>query len=363
MAELTNPPLRRRLAWRETMRPETLISQDRGLRARAYGSLYMVGGALALVILVIGEDIERRDLVIAGVAVLALLLGLVSFLGFRRLPRWYFALMTCAGNVIITVAIFASSDGAEGVWALFYIWVTSLASLFFSFRFALAQVALAVAGFGLVSATGEVPFGINYVVGLAAVLGAITGIVALLRIRIEDLAMKLAREAMTDALTGLPNRRAFDERFRVESDRAARSGEPLSLVVCDLDRFKSVNDRLGHECGDAYLRRVAAAIGEPIRSVDMAARMGGEEFGVILPGAASEQAASVAERIRLAVRDEFDRDPVALTTSCGVATSGGETGGRALMRAADLALYRAKEQGRDRTVAASPQSEEESSTK
>jgi diguanylate cyclase (GGDEF)-like protein len=359
----TNPPLARRFTWRDTMRPETLISEDRGLRARAYGTLFLVGGALALLILVVGEDIERRDLMIATVACMAVAMGLLCFFGYRRLPDWYFVLMTFSGTAFVTVAVHASSHGAEGVWVLFYFWVTSLASLFFSFRFALLQVALAVGGFVAVSLWSDIPFAINYVVALAAVLGTTTGIIALLRIRIERLAGRLAREAQTDALTQMPNRRVFEERFTMEADRSERSGEPLSVAVCDLDRFKEVNDSLGHESGDDVLRRAATAIGGAIRSVDLAARLGGEEFGVILPGAESQEARAAAERIRLAVEDEFEGDEIELTISCGVATRGRDGTGRALIRAADLALYRAKQQGRNRTVVFEPQIEADSSTK
>ncbi len=127
--------------------------------------------------------------------------------------------------------------------------------------------------------------------------------------------------------------------------------------VCDLDRFKAVNDKLGHDEGDVALRRVAEAIVRAVGSIDSVTRLGGEEFGVILPDTERERATYVAERIRNTIESEFSSDPVPLTASCGVASSADVGGNRDdLFRAADGALYVAKREGRDRTVAYEPES-------
>ncbi len=132
---------------------------------------------------------------------------------------------------------------------------------------------------------------------------------------------------------------------------ADEAGGSLSLVICDLDRFKKVNDQLGHEEGDDALRRAAAAIVRAVRSIDIVFRLGGKEFGVLLPNPDTLEAYAVAERIRLSIQDDFAEYPVPLTASCGVATRRkGSFDRKRLLRAADDALYRAKGAGRNRSV-------------
>ncbi len=162
--------------------------------------------------------------------------------------------------------------------------------------------------------------------------------------------------AVRDPLTGLLNRRFFDEAVESAFATARRSGDALSLIVLDLDRFSAVNNEHGHATGDAVLRRVARAMAGAVRVGDIVARYGGEEFVVIAPGADTEEAVAVAERIRAAVASAStagtDAQDVAITVSAGVASLlGDELDGRALFRAADSALLTAKRAGRDRVVA------------
>ena len=164
--------------------------------------------------------------------------------------------------------------------------------------------------------------------------------------------------AVRDPLTGLLNRRYFDEAVETAFAEARRSGQPLSLIVLDLDRFSAVNNDHGHPAGDAVLRRVASAMLGAVRAGDTVARYGGEEFVVIAPGAATDEAVAVAERVRAAVgaaHDEATSGPdagIAVTVSAGVASLlADELDGRALFRAADSALLAAKRAGRDRVVA------------
>ncbi len=162
------------------------------------------------------------------------------------------------------------------------------------------------------------------------------------------------RDALHDALTGLPNRRAAEARLAVERARAHRSGAPLSLLMLDIDHFKRVNDRWGHADGDRVLAEVARRIRHEVRAGDLATRYGGEEFLVLLPDTALQAASDVAERIRGAIASE----PVALgggrvvvTASVGVAQLRDGEDNAALVARADTALYRAKQQGRNRCVA------------
>jgi diguanylate cyclase len=164
------------------------------------------------------------------------------------------------------------------------------------------------------------------------------------------------REASTDALTGLANRRAFDARLRAATDGTAK-GACFSLVMLDIDRFKSINDRFGHPIGDAVLRRVAQSVLTGLREKEMAARFGGEEFVVLLDSVPLMSAKEIAERIRIAVREQTyslrdsGREIGMVTVSLGVAQHRAGEPAAAVVERADAALYRAKGAGRDRVVA------------
>jgi diguanylate cyclase (GGDEF)-like protein len=350
---LADPPLRDRIAWRDPIRAETMISEDRGLLARAFGTLALVGAATGWALLIVGDHgTERNDWAIAALSAAAMVLSAICFVGYRRLPGWFFQLLTATGTLLITAALASGSDGAEGIYALFYLWIAFLAALFFTLRAAVAQIAFAAAAFTAVMASRDATFAVNYVVALTFVLTTSGWIIALLRRRIEQLASDLASEAHTDSLTALANRRGFDERFKLEVARAARTGRPLSLIICDLDRFKMVNDELGHGEGDAALRRAAAAIAASVRSIDAVSRLGGEEFAILLPNASQVEAFVVAERIRMGVLEEFAEHPVPLTASCGFACLDGDRAdAQKLFHGADAALYRAKRAGRNCSIA------------
>ena len=160
-----------------------------------------------------------------------------------------------------------------------------------------------------------------------------------------DLTRRLDELARTDPLTGLPNRRELDEVLDRQLAVARRRAEPLSVAVIDLDHFKIFNDRFGHQAGDALLVRCAAAWRSAIRTTDTIARLGGEEFVVVMPGADGTAAAAIGERIRAAT-------PPEVTASVGVASWDGRESAADLVRRADAALFEAKAAGRDRVVLA-----------
>jgi diguanylate cyclase (GGDEF)-like protein len=161
----------------------------------------------------------------------------------------------------------------------------------------------------------------------------------------EVLASRLQRTARTDALTGLPNRRAWDEELEREIDHAGRTETPLCMALLDLDYFKQFNDLNGHPAGDSHLKEAASLWRERLRSADLIARYGGEEFALLLTATDSLQAEQVVEMLRSAVpRDE--------TVSAGIAQWNGRESGTELFARADAALYEAKRTGRDRTVVA-----------
>ena len=162
---------------------------------------------------------------------------------------------------------------------------------------------------------------------------------------------RLRELALRDGMTGLFNRRAFEELLVIEGGR--RDAAPLSLLLIDIDNFKSINDRFGHPVGDDVIAAVGKAIGEECRGGDLAARYGGEEFAVLLPGASVASAAGVAERIRgriAAIDFSYTFEDFAVTGSFGVACRLEPQGGgvKDLVSRADSALYAAKRSGKNR---------------
>ena len=174
-------------------------------------------------------------------------------------------------------------------------------------------------------------------------------VVALENARLHQI---VEQQALVDVLTGLANRRQGEDALATELARAERHGGSVGLILCDLDDFKSINDRYGHPTGDLVLRAVGDTLREALREIDVAARWGGEEFAVVLPGSGMEGTVQVAERLRTALADRpvssLDGDPIHVTASFGAATSDGHARIEELVDAADEALYRAKRAGKNR---------------
>jgi len=166
---------------------------------------------------------------------------------------------------------------------------------------------------------------------------------------------KSQAKAMVDSLTKLPNRGAYDAYIEKEFQRFKRYGGDLSLIVCDVDKFKSINDNYGHQAGDKVLQLISRQVKKGTRQSDLLARYGGEEFVVILPGTASEAALQVAEKIRQEVANSpfhFKGVRVQITISCGVASFSEGMTHQQVFEKADKALYHAKENGRNQCVVA-----------
>ena len=179
------------------------------------------------------------------------------------------------------------------------------------------------------------------------------GRIALENARLHNL---VRRQAQTDELTDLANRRRFMTALEQEIARTSRFGMPLSLVLFDLDRFKRVNDRCGHQVGDLVLRKTADAVRTRIRGTDLAARIGGEEFAILLPGSDVAGAVTFADELRLDIRRDVVVEGVRwpTTASFGVAEFRNGMSIETLVGAADRALYQAKAEGRNRVCTAEP---------
>jgi diguanylate cyclase (GGDEF)-like protein len=180
----------------------------------------------------------------------------------------------------------------------------------------------------------------------------------------EDLALALANlrlretlrsQAIRDPLTGLFNRRYLEETLDRELNRAKRTGIPIAVIMMDLDHFKTYNDTFGHNVGDEILSALGNLVKSQIRGEDIACRYGGEEFLLIIPGAAMEVALDRAELLRQAIKKMHEHHgglkPITLSLGVAVYPCHGETR-LDLIRAADVALYQAKQEGRDRVIAA-----------
>jgi diguanylate cyclase (GGDEF)-like protein len=226
-------------------------------------------------------------------------------------------------------------------------------------RFRLGVVVVGVAGaLGVTTAVcvgaellGEAPDAPGFV-EVACFLAVLASLVAVaLTLMSAEIASR--GEAVVDQLTGLFNRKALHGRFTEAAAQARMIGAPVSLIICDLDHFKRVNDEYGHDRGDVVLREVAYRMRRTLRVFDLVYRLGGEEFLVLLPGQDEEAAAAVAERLVEGMRCEPVAD-LPLTMSAGVATLTPDLlDFDDLLKAADLALYAAKRAGRDRVCVAS----------
>ncbi|WP_155935546.1 sensor domain-containing diguanylate cyclase [Pseudodesulfovibrio alkaliphilus] len=184
-------------------------------------------------------------------------------------------------------------------------------------------------------------------VGLQGVVGVLVDVTER-----KDMIEEMCRLARTDSLTGMWNRGYFMELAGRELNRARRKGGDLALLMIDVDHFKAINDTHGHDVGDMALVELARIFGESVREVDVAARLGGEEFGVLLPDASAEDACAVAARIARAVRSaaiESVAGTLRMTVSIGLASlEQPQDSIDSLLKYSDIALYAAKKNGRDR---------------
>ena len=252
-----------------------------------------------------------------------------------RLRVWFFHVLVQIGNLLIAAGMYAGgpTDTTEH-YALLYLWGALYASYFFSRRAAVIHTLFGSITYGVVLLVKEP--NLFWVSRWFVMMGSFL-IAALI---VNWLTQQIRTLARNDSLTGLCNRRTFEEELGRALWRAERDGRPLCVVMLDLDNFKKINDSLGHGAGDRLLKEAAAAWSGQVRVNDVLARYGGDEFAAVLPDCSLHDAEIVAGRLRLAM-------PPRTTCSIGFAIWDGKASKDALLTQADEALYRAKRLGRN----------------
>jgi diguanylate cyclase (GGDEF)-like protein len=328
----------------EEDRARALEAGDRVRRART-----IAAGVIAVALVVSAPWIGWWTLALMGACALELL-SLDRRMARSKKPEWLAARAQLV--ILIVLAIGVALD--KGLYSVGLTWlVIPVAISATRFRWQVVTVGAVITVIAMVAAT--VPFDLQAVIDDPTPLGA----AIVLLIAITAITNALARgeiksrgQAILDPLTGLLNRAALETRVAELEHQAHLTGGAVTLVLCDLDRFKRINDTYGHDRGDAVLRDVAYEIRKSLRSFELVYRIGGEEFLVVLPGIAADEALEIAERVRRSVKEARPGD-VDLTLSAGIACAAGEEMTYdEVFRAADAALFEAKREGRDRVVKA-----------
>ena len=326
------------------------LRDNRRLRAYTAAAMFGCGAVIGVVESFIpgGASVSIG----AGIASLIAALGLAVF--GPRLPDYICALLGPLAVALIAYALTFNPGPGDG--AVLYMWPVLWTVFFFARRGAVAIVACIAVAHGIVLLT--LPASSGYFNRWIDVMASVTVVAAIfdtLVRRNEQLVEQLAGEARSDALTGVLNRRGFNERAAVELAHAIREKRSLALVVLDIDHFKLVNDEWGHDTGDLVLVNLARLLERRSRSIDAVARIGGEEFVVLMPQAPSQDAARFVDRIRTELAQPHpDRTVPTIRISAGIVSAQPPASIEALLIVADRALYAAKREGRNRTTIATP---------
>ena len=329
----------KRSRWRvdtKGMRRDKNPIQD--LRTMAFAGAMMFASAAVLTIVALvlphrpGPD-PVADLITSAVA-LACAAALIAARGHLRV--WAFHVLVQIGNVLIAAGMYAGgpTETTEH-YTLLYLWGALYASYFFSRRAAVIHTLFGSLTYGFVLMLKEP--NLFWMSRWFVMMGSFL-IAALI---VNWLTQQIRTLARNDSLTGLYNRRTFEEELGRVLWRAERDRCPVCVVLLDLDNFKRINDSLGHSAGDRLLKEAAAAWSEQIRHNDVLARYGGDEFAALLPDCSLDDAEIVAGRLRAAM-------PPQVTCSVGFAMWDGKDSEDAFLTRVDEALYRAKRMGRNR---------------
>jgi diguanylate cyclase (GGDEF)-like protein len=324
------------------MRREKNPIQDLKTMAFAGATMFVSAAVLTIVALVLphrpGPD-PIADLITSAVA-LACAGGLIAVR--NHLRTWFFHVLIQIGNVLIAAGMYAGgpTESTEQ-YALLYLWGALYASYFFSRRAAVIHTLLGSLTYGVILLLKEP--NLFWMSRWFVMMGSFL-IAALI---VNWLVQQIRTLARNDSLTGLYNRRIFEEELGRALWRAERDRRPVCVVLVDLDYFKRINDTLGHSTGDRLLKEASAAWSGQIRQNDVLARYGGDEFAALLPDCSLDDAETIAGRLGAAM-------PSQATCSIGFAMWDGRESEDALLTRVDEALYRAKRKGRNRFSTAVP---------
>jgi diguanylate cyclase (GGDEF)-like protein len=305
--------------------------------AAAGALLFGAGAALSLVALILPHHPGPDPVSDTITSLIALVCAGALWRYGRKARIWFFHAMVQTGNLLIAVGMFTGGPvRTTEHYAFLYLWGALYAFYFFSLRAALLHMAAGALGYAAVLLVKESD--VLWISKWFVMMGSFTvsGLV------VSRLTFRIRTLARNDSLTGLFNRRTFEEELARQVARAQPAAQ-LCVMLIDLDKFKSVNDTLGHQAGDRFLKEIAARWTEQLRNHDVLARYGGDEFAAILPRCPIDAAADVADRLRAALPDSH-------TCSIGVAKWDGIEGKDELLQRADEVLYRAKEAGRNRVA-------------
>jgi len=325
---------------------------DGGLRARARlrqaGALLFGAGAATLAGVLLTPDPDVSDHAALGACAAVFAVAALVFVLWRGMPEPLLLGICPLGIVAVTATVAVAEPIA--LTPVFYLWPMLIAAYFLSPRAVAANFAFAMAACGTALALWADPvLRLATFVAVAAIVGVVAAVVATLRAQIARLIRRLGEQATIDSLTGALNRAAFEQRLEAELARCERSESHCALVVFDIDHFKRINDSYGHAAGDHALRSLARAVEDGKRRSDVFARVGGEEFAIVLPDTDLHGATAFAESLRERLAGAQAKP--ALTVSLGVSdlsTSGPSM--RRMLQQADDALYAAKRAGQPRGV-------------
>jgi diguanylate cyclase (GGDEF)-like protein len=286
----------------------------------------------------------------------AVVLGVVLLRAPDRVSMWMIKGLPSVAAVMVCIPT-AVDKTPSPLGPLLLTWPVGFAAAMLSARIAWITMGVTATAFAVLASVSRGVDGLVLWVEVTASLTVICLMVTRLQAQSNRLRATLANLARTDPLTELVNRRGFDEALAREQARHVRGGPPMALLLIDIDHFKQVNDSWGHQAGDQTLRQLGALLSERFRAMDIVGRIGGEEFGVLIPDCEPDQAVKRAQELCDAVRNRSREWPHSITVSVGVATSlDTKTAAEDLLALADSGLYLAKAMGRDRvgTVAAQP---------
>jgi diguanylate cyclase (GGDEF)-like protein len=336
--------------------PET-ASRPHALRTRAFGTLMVAGGALAGITVALPPAAANSEAVVVVAGAIALAVGVALLLARRDPGELALGAVAALGTVLITVATYEGGFDGTGTAdnQMLYVWVCLFGFYFLGLGNAIAQLGVVGAAYAWLLSQQHIAAGdaaTRWIVTMTALL--IAGVlVARLRRSNDGLVSELRGRARIDPLTGVLNRDALAERAEVEFARARRGSGAVAILVTDIDDFKTINDSLGHPAGDQVLRKVTAVLTAETRNVDAVARVGGDEFAILLPGVTAMAARMIAERLRVEVRRAAGDMHLRLSLSIGIAI--GPPDGATLddlWKAADRAMYEAKRSGGDAVASA-----------